>query len=157
MSKVCELAVLRTCKSTLKESGDPVPSKVRKNPPTIGAGFGFAENNKKVENAAIEFVTRHLKRDGWKVTSVESLAVGYDLLAKQGGKIRNIEVKGVSGSQPKFIITENEAFASKSDDNWELWIVTNALSKKPKLQNFTASQFNKKFILKPISYRAQLR
>jgi hypothetical protein len=156
MSKDCELAVLRTCQSTLKESGDPIPSKVRKNPPTVGAGFGFAENNKKVEKAAIASVTRRLKHDGWKVTSVESLAVGYDLLAKQGGKKRNIEVKGVSGSKPNFIITENEASASKSDDDWELWIVTNALSKKPKLQNFTASQFNKKFVLKPISYRAQL-
>jgi hypothetical protein len=83
--------------------------------------------------------------------------VGYDLLAKHGGKTRNIEVKGVSGSQPNFIITENEASTSKSDDNWELWIVTNALSKRPKLQNFTASQFNKMFVLKPISYRAQLR
>jgi hypothetical protein len=92
MSKDCELAVLRTCQSTLKGAGDPIPPKVRKNPPTVGAGFGFAENNKKVEKAAIDSVTRRLKRDGWKVTSVESLAVGYDLLAKQGGKTRNIEV-----------------------------------------------------------------
>ncbi len=156
MSKECELAVLRTCQSTLKQSGDRIRPKVRQNPPTVGAGFGSAENNKKVEKAAINSVTRRLKRDGWEVTSVESLAIGYDLVAKHGNKIRNIEVKGVSGSEPKFVITENEASASKSDDNWELWIVTDALSKKPTLQNFTASQFNKKFVLKPISYRAQL-
>ena len=156
MSKDCELAVLRTCQSTLKQSSVPIPPKVRQNPPTVGAGFGSAENNKKVEKAAIEAVARQLKRDGWNVTSVESLNVGYDLLAKKGRKVRNIEVKGVSGSRPNFIITDNEASSAKSDNKWELCIVTNALAKKPTIQRFTAAQFHKKFKLKPISYRAQL-
>ena len=156
MSKACEGAVLRTCKSSLKSSKDPVLQKARKNPAKTGAGFGDAETNKKVEKAAIGAVTRRLKRDGWKVKSVEDLSVGYDLFATQGRTVRKVEVKGVSGSQPSFVITENEVATSKSDKCWELWVVTGALSKKPNLHQYTSSQFAKKFALKAISYRATL-
>jgi len=74
-----------------------------------GAGFGSIENNRKVEKAAIDFVTQHLRQKGYDVESREKECIGYDLDAThQKQKTLHVEVKGVSGGQVHFPITANE-------------------------------------------------
>jgi len=122
-----------------------------------GAGFGDAASNRAVEKAAVRFVTRSLESDGWKVISVESKNVGHDLVARRKKVKRHIEVKGVKGSKPDFIITAGEARAALRDSDWEAWVVTSALSKSPKAVVFPGADLIQLYKLKPISYRAVRR
>lgn len=95
-----------------------------------GAGFGDRANNKKVEDAAMQAVRRHLEKRGYKVFDVSRRNVGWDLTAyrSRDQHLRYVEVKGVSGTQEKVLLTANEI--NRADDNkeWELAIVTSALS-----------------------------
>lgn len=44
-----------------------------------GAGYGDPETNRKVERAAVSFVTEWYEGRGWKVETVEAMKCGYDL------------------------------------------------------------------------------
>lgn len=98
-----------------------------------GAGFGTADQNARVEAAAIGVVTENYEADGWTVTSVEAEKVGWDLTAERDVEIRHIEVKGASGSRPVVLLTANEHRAASTDPGLRLAVVTEALSDRPKL------------------------
>lgn len=115
--------------------------------------FGFPENNKKVEDAAIGFVKRHYRSNGWKVRSVEKLNPGYDLICERGRKEERVEVKGVSGTDPVFLLTRNERDRATDDQRFVLCIVTGALTPKPALHRWTGKQLVQHFIFEPIAYR----
>ena len=119
-----------------------------------GAGFGSAAENKKVETKAVEFATRYFKKNNFEVTSVESDKIGYDLLCTKKTKELHVEVKGISGTEEEFIITENEKIASQKDKCFMIALVVNAM-KKPSLKLYTKQQFKEKFSLKVISYMAK--
>lgn len=93
-----------------------------------GAGFGTPEDNKKVEKAAIDCVKQWYKDRGWKVDSREKDGVGYDLECKKRGKEKHVEVKGVKGDYPSFIITAQQVEILKSDPYSELAVVLKALT-----------------------------
>ena len=81
-----------------------------------GAGFGSPERNRKVERAAVKFVTDWHKTRGWIVSSVEAEKRGYDLLCRKGSIENHVEVKGIKGKIPiPFIITAGEVRQSKSN------------------------------------------
>ena len=120
-----------------------------------GAGFGSAEQNRRVEQRAVEVVSEKLKNEGWKVRSVESEDVGYDLDCRKGKQRKHVEVKGVSGASLSFIISENEVATSKKDEDWWVYIVTGALSRKPKCHIHNSEDFSTKHRLKPINYIAE--
>lgn len=123
-----------------------------------GLGFGNPEDNKKIENASVNFVIKSYKGDGWKVKSVESDKLGYDLECKKNGSIENVEVKGKHGSDVCFIITEKEARFAKTDDTFVLCLVNNALDRnKRKLTKYNAIEFRNKFRLQPLAYKAVLK
>jgi hypothetical protein len=94
-----------------------------------GGGFGTAEENRKVEQAAVAVVTKEYKRDGWSVRSVENGKCGFDLVATKGRRVEHIEVKGTRGVAPQFILTAGEVSASESDRRWKLAVVADALAK----------------------------
>lgn len=119
---------------------------------TTGSGFGTPENNKRVENSAIKYVTRFLKSENWKVKSVEADRVGYDLLCQQGGKERHVEVKGISGSEVSFIITNAELVRADQDDCFYIYAVTEATS-NPKLHIYNSIQLKAQFEVEPIAYK----
>lgn len=106
-----------------------------------GAGFGSPEKNKLVEARAMKFVVTHLKKKKYQVKDVSLQKLGWDITATKSTpkEIRHIEVKGVSGNTPKILLTNNEMKKAKSNPNWELVIVMNALSDKPKLQRFSTA------------------
>ncbi len=119
-----------------------------------GAGFGSAEQNRRVEQRAVEVVSERLKSEGWKVRSAESENVGYDLDCRKGKQRKHVEVKGVSGAIPSFIISENEVATSKKDEDWWVYIVTRALSWTPECHIHNSEDFSTKHRLNPINYRA---
>jgi len=118
-----------------------------------GGGFGNSENNQEVEQAAIKFVSDDYKKHGWMVKSVESEKRGFDLLCTKAKKQEHVEVKGIQGNFVSFIITAGEVKQSQSDKYFILCAVTSALS-NPKPHRFTAKEFQEKFALETISYRA---
>lgn len=122
-----------------------------------GAGFGNPETNRKVEIAAIAFVTDWYKERGWSVQSVEVDKCGYDLCCVNDGLEEHVEVKGIQGEIPSFIITSGEVRQSKNNDLFKICVVTCALSNQPKLFRYDRNEFANKFNLEPISFRASLR
>lgn len=121
-----------------------------------GAGFGGSETNREVEKAAIQYVTNEYMKSNWIVKSVEAEKIGFDLLCQKGENQEHIEVKGIQGDLLSFIITAGEVKRAQTDQFFVLCIVASALT-SPKLYKFTAIEFNQRFNLETISYRANLR
>jgi len=124
---------------------------------STGAGFGDPETNKLVERSAVECVTKQYKAAGWNVTSVEADRCGYDLLCKKREAEEHVEVKGVRGAAPSFIITAGEVRRARTDPHFVLQVVTNALSGERQSHKFTGAEFCERFELAEIAYNASLR
>jgi hypothetical protein len=122
-----------------------------------GGGFGTAEQNKKVEEAACSAVKRYYQELGFRMKSRELECLGYDFDACKGKRSIHVEVKGVSGADEAFIITEREQKLAASDPAYELAVVTNALSRKRKIHCYKGRDVTKHFALIPIAYRAALK
>lgn len=105
-----------------------------------GQGFGTAEENRRVELAAVATVTTTLRSKGYTVDSVESQKVGWDLTATLDGRELHVEVKGTAGQAPKFFLTGNEFRTSRKDPDWMLAVVTSALT-NPRLRVFDKELF----------------
>jgi len=121
-----------------------------------GGGFGSVETNRRVEKAAIEFVTRCYEEDGWTVRSVEAQKVGYDLRCDRGNEQAHIEVKSTQGSDVCFIITAAEVRNAMIDRKHITCVVTAALTAASKMFTYTRDDFAKNIQLEPIAFRAQL-
>ncbi|MBK9317296.1 MAG: DUF3883 domain-containing protein [Acidobacteria bacterium] len=119
---------------------------------STGGGFGTPENNKKVEISAIKHVIQYLKARNWKVASVEADRKGYDLSCQKGHQKMHIEVKGISGSEVAFIITNGEMIRAQQDGNFYIYAVTDATS-NPKIHIYDCIQLTEKFEIIPIAFR----
>jgi hypothetical protein len=122
---------------------------------TGSCGFGSVETNRRVELAAIEFVTQYYEADGWSVCSVEAEKVGYDLRCFRGAKEVHVEVKGTQGDNVCFIITAAEVRNVMMDRKHLTCIVTETLTASPKIFTFSREEFTKQIRLDPIAFRAQ--
>ena len=131
------------------------PSLVASPAPGCGAGFGDAKTNKLVENAAIKEAMRFYRDDKWDVEDVSDENRGYDLRCTNTARAeQHVEVKGVKGSYPKFIITRREKnYAATSRHSW-ICIVTDAMSESPKLKRMRGKQLLREYILDPNDYFA---
>jgi len=128
--------------------------------PVRGGGWriGEAEQNARVEQAAVDAVTRAYRLRGWAVKSKEAEKPGYDLLCSRGPVVHHVEVKGISGPTCSFNITANEKRKADVDLAFRLIAVTYALnSKRRELSRFTGSELLRKFRFVPLSYSARLR
>ena len=95
-----------------------------------GAGFGDPETNRVVEQRAMEAVADHYEALGYRTVDVSAQNCGWDLTMQRGRqRERHVEVKGVSGFKPQVLLTRNELETAKSDEQWELAIVTRALTR----------------------------
>ena len=91
-----------------------------------GAGFGTAEHNRLVEHAAMHATTEHYS--DWNPIDVSETKCGWDItFTKPESRDLHVEVKGVSGSAPVFLLTANELETSLNDPDWKLAVVTRAL------------------------------
>lgn len=123
-------------------------------PKTSGGGFHVdPELRKRVEKAASDFVKQWYEREGWLVKDVSRDKVGYDLHCTKSAQTKCVEVKGTSGLEQQFIITNNELEKSQSDPDFVLAIVTNALT-KPTLTQYRGSELQDHFQFQAISLHA---
>jgi hypothetical protein len=122
-----------------------------------GAGFGQPENNPAVERAAVDHVTALYRGAGWDVRSVEADRIGYDLLCSRGGEERHVEVKGVAGPVPAFMLTEGERRAAQNDPLWVVAVVTEALGPNPRCQEVTGSELLAGWDLTAVTWRVSPR
>ena len=95
-----------------------------------------AEARKKVEKAAVLFVTKEYQSLGYKVVSREKENVGWDLDAEKNGIRLKLEVKGLAQSQVSVHISDNEYKSMMSNKGcYRLCVVINAI-KNPSLIKF---------------------
>ena len=132
-------------------------NEVSETKPPRGGGFGSVEMNRKVEKAAVSFVTDHYERKGWKVTSVETNKVGYDLRCEKEEFHEHVEVKGTQGDDVCFIVTAGEVRNAMIDRHHITCVVTSALSAEPQMFVYSKDKFISDIELEPIAFRARLR
>jgi hypothetical protein len=112
--------------------------------------FPNPEKRKKVELAAIDFVTGLYVRQGYSVTDRQSDNCGYDLFVEKGKVFLKIEVKGTSLGEQRFFLSRNER--SKSvDPQWRLAIVANALI-TPELSVYNTTEMESVFNFEPLCW-----
>jgi Domain of unknown function (DUF3883) len=122
-----------------------------------GAGFGDTATNRQVEQAAIRAVTAYYRGQGWRVRSVESDKLGYDLLVLRMDEKVHVEVKGVRGTQRAFLMTHRERLQAQVDPLFRLCVVTRALGSDPYLHWWSGGEVEHVFEFRPIAYQVQLR
>lgn len=139
----------------LVEVDDSSSTKSKKHVDNFGAGYGDYESNKEVEEAAINVTIQHFESEGWIVDdSYQQKGGGYDLHCRKGNLVKCVEVKGTKGSKESFIITYKEVEQAKQNPDFEIVIVTNALS-EPKRNHYSGNEFLEKFELKVETYSAK--
>lgn len=125
------------------------------------AGLGTPQHRKMVEEAAVNYVTSELenRQEGkkYRVISREAENIGYDLDAINDDEHLRIEVKGTSQNTQQFFLTINERLFIERGSGWRLALVTSVLSDKPQLEYFNKVEFERKFDLTPLSWKATLK
>ena len=124
---------------------------------SAGAGFGTPEQNRAVEKAACKAVRLYYLQKGFKVVSREKENLGYDFDVNRDTKKLHVEVKGISGSITKFIITAKEANRANADSKFRLAAVTEAMTELRRTHIFTGKEFLKKFELISLAYYAEVK
>ena len=101
------------------------------------------EKRQAIEQAAVNRVRAHYETSGWRVVSVESENVGWDLTVDNGDDELHVEVKGHQGDRIHCELTPNEYKQAKRKNHaYYLAVVTNALE-KPCLRIFQPTQKSK--------------
>lgn len=114
-------------------------------------------SNKLVETAAINYVRSVYEAAGWSIRSVEADKIGYDLVAQRGSRERHLEVKGISGPIPRFILTANEHRSAGEDSRFRLCAVTSAtIASKRKLHEWTGAELLRGARVAVVSYVVEM-
>lgn len=136
---------------------DPTSAPDRDNDPVDPlSGFGTPEHRKAVEEKAVAATKRKLKAMGYSYVSREKDNVGYDLEAThKNGSVLHVEVKGTSGSAPRFFMTRNEHDYRPAPE-WRLAMVVDALG-TPTVTLFTLREAERAFDLQPMVWKGVAR
>ena len=141
--------LLRAARSTYRVDIDDIARQAEQS--VSGGGFGTAEENRKVEAAAIKHVCEYFHEHDYAVRDVSATKCGYDLECRRGRATLHVEVKGTRGAEQKFILTRNEERTWKSDRHFRLALVTNALS-SPTLFQFRGPRALSRVYFEPMAY-----
>ena len=120
-----------------------------------GGGFADPLTRREVEQAAIDFVTATLERDGYDVYDHQRENRGYDLLAVSDRERLMIEVKGTDGPVPRFFISRGERLRS-IELEWRLAVVTSARS-QPALSMMTGAEAEARFNFDGLAWECTLK
>ncbi len=122
---------------------------IKERPPV---SYASAELRKAIETEAISVVINHFIQSGWKVVSVETENVGYDLFCTKGNEEIHAEVKGTSSNLEQFILTRNEFNQLRTDPMFVLCLVSDALNTQ-RLSIFSSQEVMKLFNIDPLQYQ----
>lgn len=123
--------------------------------PSIESGTGASLAKRLIEKRAIELVIKKYKSTGWVVKSVESEKRGFDLLCQKGKKEEHVEVKGLSNTEIAFTLTAREYQYASKESRFRICIVTDALTKSPRIHSFSFDGLISNFRINPIAYRCE--
>lgn len=116
-------------------------------------GFGTADHRKKVELAAEDAVIAHFAAKGYKDERVTHIPCGHDFIFTKGKSVVHVEVKGTASETPQFFLTRNEySKGCMGNPQWQLAMVTSALSKEPVVTCYPAQQLRGAFEMEPYVY-----
>lgn len=122
----------------------------------VDCGYANPETRRAVELAAVHFVQVSFEAQGYTVEDVQSLNLGYDLLAINALSTLKLEVKGTDASTPRFFLTRNERQCAGFDEGWRLVMVTSART-APKQQVMTIQEVERIFDLDPLAWECTQR
>ncbi|WP_162917199.1 DUF3883 domain-containing protein [Dongia deserti] len=129
--------------------------------PVIDAGQGGicadAKRRQEVEQAAVALVRAHYSETRYEVIDRQSDNCGFDLLvrAKKSRDELHVEVKGTQNKVPHFLMSHKEyAYMQAYPRCWRLAMVTEALSKSPKLEIMDAEKAQARFSWKEFTWHA---
>lgn len=140
--------ILSYLKGRLPQTVDDKKVIGRTSPTTIDQ-----EHREAVEKAAMLFVTRQLRKEGFLVKDISREKIGFDLQGARGADILHVEVKGTAGAEPRFIITKNEIEFMGKDPSAIIAIVTTALA-QPMLHVLKGLNIQKAYNLRPLQLEA---
>ena len=66
----------------------------------------------------------------------------------------HLEVKGVTGAVPEFIITANELECARTDNLFRVIVVTNTLKRNKSHIELTGAEFVKTYGFSPVAFKA---
>lgn len=136
---------------------DDASSEVHPLREACGGGFADFPDREEVERAAVAWVRDWLEAEGWTVGSREADRCGYDLHCTRGNQEQHVEVKGTSGTQQAFILTEKERQQAKTDEHFLLCMVTDVLSDKSGCYDYPGDELFEYFDLKPMQWMVKLK
>lgn len=113
--------------------------------------------DKAVEVAAVNYVRAKLHRRGYRVRNRQHEICGYDLHATRNGKELHVEVKGISGEDPRFFISRTELKAAERDPFWKLALVLRARTKPRMARYISGKRVRLLFDMQPTQWFATAR
>ena len=132
----------------LSEDEFQKPPKTSKGQKGGRSGKPDRAHNLAVETASVDFVIEHYKSQGYKVESVETDNLGWDLELVKGNKEIYVEVKGVSASIIYFELTPNEYKKLKAHfAKYRICVVCDALT-DPLMYELFPEQAGSKWVLR---------
>lgn len=116
------------------------------------------ERRKQVEEAAIAIIMAKYPKPKYEVLDRQKDNCGFDLLVRQmsgsSGEL-HIEVKGTQNAKPHFLMSRREhAYMFANPRHWRLAMVTEALSKSPKLEIMDAREAQRRFFWEEFTWHA---
>lgn len=131
----------------------------------VGGGRGGIcadpERRRQVEEAAIAKLLAEYPQPAYEVVDRQKDNCGFDLLVRPARNPKaelHIEVKGTQNSKPHFLMSRREyAYMLANPRHWRLAMVTNALSEKPKLEIWNASEARQRFFWEEFTWHATSR
>ncbi len=114
------------------------------------------EKQRELDILALETAIQQYQADGWQVETVELRQAGYNLVCTRDGIQEDVNVKGVVGDLPMFMISAREVEQAQHNPNFVLWAVTSILD-HPNPRRWSGAEMLEKYNLKPVKYLATLK
>ncbi len=118
----------------------------------IARSFGDETLNRRVRNAAVEFVVGAFEEKGWTVMPVDDPEEGYDLQCTIGDDHLHVVVKGNANDALEFTLSELEYTRAERDGHFALCLVAGALSGSPTLTTFSGEDLYDLFDARPLQW-----
>ncbi|MFZ1731277.1 MAG: hypothetical protein WBQ23_09615 [Bacteroidota bacterium] len=123
----------------------------------IARSFADEETNRRVQDAATDFVVGAFEEKGWTIIPMDDPEEGYDLQCTVGDDHLHVVVRGNANDALEFMLTELEYARAERDGHFALCIVSGALSGNPSLTTFSGDDLYDLFDARPLKWAFRFR